>query len=211
MPRPRYRRSCRLVHLGVTLDIPETLIRDRYECRRLLRYRTRRLKPFQDDGERDATGSRLIPSAPCGTPGGGPCLGIRTSDEHSPGPCCALGRTRRIIRAVLVKLRGLGLWKPGYEIRYPWGYCAGNRHGGCGRRWAQPLSFGPMEGDRGGGFVLRVQDDCEDLRRACLDKAPWTSGARAIAGAPGAVPRCSGPLRAVAEGLPAGGCTRAEA
>ena len=40
----------------------------------------------------------------------------------------------------------------------------------AGAAWAAPLSFGPMEGDRGGGLVLRVQDDCEDLRRACLDK-----------------------------------------
>ena len=40
----------------------------------------------------------------------------------------------------------------------------------AGAAWAQPLSFGLIDGDRAGGFVLRVEDDCEDLRRACLDK-----------------------------------------
>jgi hypothetical protein len=36
--------------------------------------------------------------------------------------------------------------------------------------WAQPLYVTPMEGNAPGSIAVRAQDDCEDLRRACLDK-----------------------------------------
>ncbi len=40
----------------------------------------------------------------------------------------------------------------------------------AGVAWAQPLYFTPMEDNAPGSIVLRAQDDCEDLRRACLDR-----------------------------------------
>ena len=40
----------------------------------------------------------------------------------------------------------------------------------AGAVWAAPPSFSPIERDMAGAFVMRVQDDCEDLRRACLDR-----------------------------------------
>ena len=36
--------------------------------------------------------------------------------------------------------------------------------------WAQPLCFTPIGDNVPRSIVLRAQDDCEDLRRACLDK-----------------------------------------
>ncbi len=38
----------------------------------------------------------------------------------------------------------------------------------AGASWASPFSL--MERGAASGFVVRAQDDCEDLQRACLDK-----------------------------------------
>ncbi len=40
----------------------------------------------------------------------------------------------------------------------------------AGAAWGSPSTFSQMERLAAGTLAIRVQEDCEDLRRACLDK-----------------------------------------